>query len=91
MLVEIIESAIILKSTGIYSVGTLDAISRYDFALKICERFDFDKSLIKKITSDSLGQIAKRPMNTFLNIEKTSKALDIEIYSLDYYLTKLEI
>jgi len=89
LLNEIIESCIILESDGIYNVGTLDYLSRYDFALKICNCFNFDKMLLKKITSKDLNQIAKRPRNTFLDIGKTSKDLDVDIYSLDYYLTNI--
>tara|TARA_B100001029_G_C15009119_1_gene423069 strand:- start:352 stop:1212 length:861 start_codon:yes stop_codon:yes gene_type:complete len=89
LLAKVIEASIILKSNGIYNVGTLDPISRYNFALKICNCFNFDKLLLKKIESNSLNQVAKRPRNTFLDIEKTSKTLDIDIYSLDYYLKNI--
>lgn len=89
LLAKVIETSIILKSNGIYNVGTSDPISRYDFALKICNCFNFDKLLLKKIKSSNLNQLAKRPRNTFLDIEKTSKALDIDIYSLDYYLKNI--
>ena len=89
LLAKVIEASIILKSNGIYNVGTLDPVSRYDFALKICDCFKFNKSLLKKIKSNDLNQIAKRPKRTFLDIEKTSKILDIDIYSLDYYLTNI--
>ncbi len=89
LLEKVIESIIILNSSGIYNVGTLEPISRYDFALKICDIFNFDRLLLKKINSHDLNQIAKRPMNTFLNIDKTSNSLDIDIYALDYYLTNI--
>ncbi len=89
LLAKVIEASIILKSNGIYNVGTLDPISRYSFALKICNCFNFDKLLLKKIESSDLSQLAKRPRNTFLDIEKTSKTLDIDIYSLDYYLKNI--
>jgi len=89
LLIKVIESIIILNSNGIYNVGTLDSISRYDFASKICNIFDFDSSLLTKIISKDLKQIAKRPMNTFLNIDKASKTLGIDIYGLDYYLENI--
>ena len=36
-----------------------------------------------------LKQVAKRPRNTFLNIDKISKDLEIDIYSVDYYLKNI--
>ena len=78
-----------LKLKGIFNVGSLDPISRYDFALKICERFELKESLIKKIELSSLKQDAIRPKNTYLNIDKISNELDIDVYSLDYYLDNI--
>ena len=89
LLIKTIESAIILKANGIFNVGTLEPLSRYDFALKVCDIFNFDKGLLGKIESKDLKQIARRPMNTFLDTEKISKFLDIDVYSLDYYLEKI--
>jgi len=89
LLIKTIESAIILKTDGIFNVGTLEPLSRYDFALKVCDIFNFDKGLLGKIESEDLKQIARRPMNTFLDTEKISKFLDIDVYSLDYYLEKI--
>ena len=89
LLAKVIEASIILKSNGIYNVGTPEPISRYNFALKICNCFNFDKLLLKKIESSDLNQLAKRPRNTFLDIDKTSKTLDVDMYSLDYYLKNI--
>ena len=90
LICEAINSLIILNSEGIYNIGTLDSISRYDFAIKICKKFGFKEKLIKEIYSSSLNQVAKRPYNTYLNIAKISNELEIDIYSLDYYLNNIK-
>ena len=87
---KVLNLAIILNSTGIYNVGSLDLISRYEFALKICNQFGFDKTLIHKIQTESLEQIADRPKSTYLDVNKISDELDIDIYSIDYYLKNIK-
>ena len=89
LLSESLSLIIALNLKGIFNVGSLDSISRYEFALKVCERFKLRESLIQKIKTNSLKQNATRPKNTYLNIDKISNELDIDIYSLDYYLDNI--
>ena len=87
---KVLNLAILLNSRGIYNIGSLDSISRYEFALKICNKFGFNSSLIKKIQTNSLKQVAERPKNTYLKIDKILEELDVDIYSLDYYLDNIK-
>lgn len=52
--------------TGIYHIAGLDIISRYNFALKICEVFKYKKILVSKILTSELNQPAPRPLNSGL-------------------------
>lgn len=52
--------------TGIYHIAGLDIISRYNFALKICEVFKYKKMLVSKILTSELNQPAPRPLNSGL-------------------------
>lgn len=52
--------------TGIYHVAGRDIISRYNFALKVCEVFKFKKTLVSKILTSELNQPAPRPLNSGL-------------------------
>ena len=87
---KVLNLAIPLNLSGIYNVGSLDLISRYEFALKICNQFGFDKSKVLKVPTESLGQIADRPKITYLDISKISNELDIDIYSIEYYLKNIK-
>ena len=78
-----------LELNGIFNVGVDDSCSRFDFAKKICETFRFDSKLIHQIKSKDLHQLAIRPKNTCLNISKMNNELDIDIYSLSYYLDRI--
>ena len=87
---NIIESIILLDRYSIYNIGTIESISRFDFALKISKIFNLDSLLIKSIKTQLLNQVAKRPMNTFLNFKKMSQELEIEVFSIDYYLEQIK-
>lgn len=52
--------------SGIYHIAGLDIISRYNFALKICEVFKYKKVLVSKILTSELNQPAPRPLNSGL-------------------------
>ena len=83
---KVIIDSILLDVDGIFHFGSLDKISRYDFAIKIAEIFKLNTNLIKPITSKLLKQKAKRPLNTSLNCNKIASNFDVEILPLNYYL-----
>jgi len=51
---------------GIFNIAGRDIESRFDFAMKMCDVFGFDKKLIKKIKTKDLNQPAQRPLNSGL-------------------------
>lgn len=50
--------------TGIYHVCGSEYLSRYKFALKLADIFEFDRNLILPIKTSALNQAADRPMNS---------------------------
>jgi dTDP-4-dehydrorhamnose reductase len=61
--------------SGVFHTGGKTAISRYDFAVKLARKFDFDRGLITPISTPELKQVAKRPMNSSL----VSKRIEREV------------
>ncbi len=55
---------------GIYNIAGIDIISRYDFAMILCDVFKFDKNMITKIKTKDLQQAAARPLNSGLTTLK---------------------
>lgn len=51
---------------GIYNIAGRDIESRFDFTMKLCEVFKYDKNLVKKIKTKDLNQPAPRPLNSGL-------------------------
>ena len=87
--IRLINNCILLRFTGILHYGSEDYISRYDFALLVAKVFNFDSSLINKITTNDLNQVAERPLDSSLNISKALDNLPIESHTTNYYLIQL--
>ncbi len=78
-----------LNQKGIFNVVGPTSISRYDFALKIAEIFELEKKYIVPISTSELGQIAKRPTDDSLKINKILK-LGIKMSTVDEGLLKMK-
>ncbi|MEO8210232.1 MAG: dTDP-4-dehydrorhamnose reductase [bacterium] len=63
------------KCTGIYNIAGSDILSRFEFALKVCEVFKFNKNLVIPITTASLNQPAPRPLKSGLTTFKAESEL----------------
>jgi len=72
-LAELILELIKKEKWGIFHISGSERISRFDFALKLAEVFDLNKDLIKPITTEQLNWIAKRPMDSSLDVSKISR------------------
>ena len=60
---------------GLYHVAGHEAISRFDFAMKICDVFGLDKGLVKAVTTEELKQKAIRPANSSMDVAKVEGLL----------------
>jgi len=61
------------KESGLFHVVGPECISRYDFARRIAYAFSLDETLITPVSTEMLSQIAPRPRNSCLSIEKIKK------------------
>ncbi len=86
-LVQAISKVIEFKKYGIYNIGGRDLISRYDFAIKIAEYFNLNKSLITPITTEMLNQLAKRPLRSGLVTIKAESEFGYKPHSINETLS----
>lgn len=89
-LAESIKLLIVLNSEGLFHYGGADFISRHQFALIIAETYNLDQSLIKKISTEELGQLAKRPLQSGLTTNKIEETVGIRTYGIGYCLRKVK-
>lgn len=76
-------------AVGLYHAAGEDRISRYDFAIKIAEAFNFDKKLIVPVKTAELNQKALRPQDSSLDTSKI-KRLGIKLSNVNDGLEKLK-
>ena len=62
-------------ATGIYHVAGREPVSRYDFALRVCDVFGLDGALVTPVRTGELKQRAQRPENSSLDVSRVEGAL----------------
>lgn len=89
VLADAIYKLLNLKLNGIINISG-ERLSRYEFALKIADKFNFNKNLINKIDYNSIKLKAKRPYDSSLNNEKAKDILKFNFDDIDYNLNKFK-
>jgi dTDP-4-dehydrorhamnose reductase len=77
-----------LDKRGIFNVVGSTSINRFDFAMKIAKTFNLDESFITPVTTEELVQVALRPSDDSLKIDKILK-LGIKTSTVDEGLQKM--
>lgn len=75
-ILEIVEEE---KSGVFHIVG--ERMSRYDFAIKVAEALNLDKSLISPCKMNEMKWYAKRPKDSSLNFDHTKNIIKTDFYS----------
>lgn len=77
---------------GIFHIGGLQSLSKYEFMIRIAEIFGFDNSLIKKSSIESLNNNdhIRRPKDCSFDITKFINAINFKIPDLDNMLREFK-
>ena len=87
---EAIYKLILNNLDGLYHYAGDDVLSRYEFALKIANIYDYDSEKIVPILTQDLNQLAKRPHFSVLKSDKIKSCIDIEHPSMDMIINKIK-
>ncbi len=82
-LAKVIDIAIQNQLHGVYNCGSADSCSKYEFSLKIANRFSFESKSIVPSSIDDFPFKAKRGKNLSLNVSKLQKSLDYRLPTID--------
>lgn len=85
-----VEEMIEKDKKGIYNIGGRDAMNKYQWAVITARNFSLDDSLIIPVSSEELGQKAKRPKKCDLDLSKAQKELKTKMLYLDEALEILK-
>ena len=86
---KIIGLCIDKELSGVYHWGDAEFVSRYTFAKMIGKKYKLETNLINPITTEKLGQIAHRPLNSGLISNKLMSVLNIKQPSINDCLNKI--
>ncbi len=76
---------------GVFHMAGGDRLSRFEFAVRIAERFGLPKELIKPIGMVELkAWIAKRPRDSSLNCERAARDLGVRLPTIDESLSEMK-
>ena len=64
-----------MGATGTFNVASSDALSKYEYAMRVAQSFRLDPSLVQPVQSPSQGEKTSRRRNLSLNTDKISNAL----------------
>jgi len=82
-LAEVIHQAIKKELTGTYNCASSTAMSKYEFALCLADRFALNRELIEPISIDEFSLVAPRGKNLSMNVSKLSAALGHELPTIE--------
>ena len=71
------------SDNGIFHTAGRTCQSRYEFAAKIAEVFNYSNRLVQPTFTSDLKQIAERPKNSCLNVEKAEKTLGMRFLTAE--------
>jgi dTDP-4-dehydrorhamnose reductase len=87
ILAKAIKDIIDAEFYGVINVAA-DRISRYEFALRLANKFNLDRSLISEIESPA-NMFAKRPFDSSLDISLAKTLLHFDFHSIDVNIDAL--
>jgi len=77
------------RLTGTLHLAGAERVSRLQFAVKLAETFNLNKNLIKEAKTSEMNWIAKRPVDSSLDVSKAQRILKAKPLKLDEALNLL--
>jgi len=68
---------------GIFHTAGRSCLSRYEFAIKLAEILGYPSKLISPVSTGELKQLAERPKNSCLRVEKAESALGMKFMTVE--------
>lgn len=89
-MVQVVKELVKLDKIGVYHVAGSDLMNRYAFAKNVADIFELDESLLIPVTTDELGQKAKRPLKAGMKITNVQKDVSIHLMGVKEGLEEMK-
>ena len=80
---EIIAQALERGLRGVYNCGSRNSMSKHDFAVCLAERMELDTSLIRPMSVQDFGFVARRGTDLSLDVGRISVALERDLPTIE--------
>jgi len=71
------------KTSGLFHATGKTCLSRYEFAIKLAEKFNLDKKFISSVKAAEFNQLGPRPKNGCLDSFKLEKEINYQFKDID--------
>jgi dTDP-4-dehydrorhamnose reductase len=71
------------SENGVFHTAGKSCMSRYEFAIKLAEIFAYPTRLVEPVYTSDFKQLAKRPKNSCLRVEKAEQTLKIRFLTAE--------
>ena len=71
------------SENGIFHTAGRSCLSRYEFAIKLAEIFGYSSGQVEPVFSSEFKQLAKRPRNSCLRVDKAERSLGMSLLTAD--------
>ena len=89
-MVQVVKELVELDKTGVYHVAGSDLMNRYAFARNVANIFELDENLLIPVTTNELGQKAKRPLKAGMKIAKVQKDVSVHLMGVKEGLEEMK-
>ena len=79
-----------LDRSGVFHMSGSESITRYEFGLRLAEKFNLNAELLQPVLQETIKTTAKRPLRTVLSVEKAHTDLCFDFYDVDQCLNALK-
>ena len=78
------------QENGIFHVAGRSCLSRYEFATKLAGTFGYSVGQVEPVFASEFKQLARRPANSCLRVEKTEKSLGMTFFTSDQGIKEMK-
>ena len=79
-----------VTENGIFHTAGRSCLSRYEFALMLAHIFGHPTNLVQPVSTDEFDQVAQRPRNCCLRVQKAEKTLQMKFLTAQEGLTEMK-
>lgn len=81
-MVQAVKELIETDKTGVYHVAGSELMDRYTFARNVADVFELNEGLLIPVTTEEVGQKARRPLKAGMKIIKVQKDISIHLMGI---------